>query len=104
MFDVNSDKIKPESYGALKDIANVLNENADVKVKIAGHTDADGDDKSNVDLSKRRADAVKNMLSKEFNINADRMQTDGKGEASPIDVNTTTVGKANNRRVEFIKL
>jgi outer membrane protein OmpA-like peptidoglycan-associated protein len=104
LFDVNSDKIKPESYGALKDIANVLNENADVKVKIVGHTDTDGDDKSNVDLSKRRAEAVKNMLSKEFSINADRMQTDGKGEASPIDVNTTSVGKANNRRVEFIKL
>jgi OmpA-OmpF porin, OOP family len=104
LFDVNSDKIKPESYGALKDIANVLNENADVRVKIIGHTDADGDDKSNMDLSKRRADAVKSMLTKEFNINADRMQTDGKGESSPIDVNTTSIGKANNRRVEFIKL
>ncbi|MBL0146725.1 MAG: OmpA family protein [Chitinophagaceae bacterium] len=104
LFDVNSDKIKPESYGALKDIANVLNENADVKVKIIGHTDADGDDKSNLDLSKRRAEAVKNMLSKEFSIDASRMETDGKGEASPIDVNTTLVGKANNRRVEFIKL
>jgi OmpA-OmpF porin, OOP family len=103
LFDVNSDKIKPESYGALKDIANVLKENADVKVKIIGHTDADGDDKANLDLSKRRAEAVKNMLSKEFSISADRMQTDGKGESTPIDNNSTVVGKANNRRVEFVK-
>jgi OOP family OmpA-OmpF porin len=104
LFDVNSDKIKPESYGAVKDIANVLNENADVKVKIIGHTDADGDDKANLDLSKRRAESVKTMLSKEFGVSGDRMQTDGKGEASPIDNNTTTVGKANNRRVEFVKM
>ncbi len=103
LFDVNSDKIKPESYGALKDIANVLTENAEVKVKIIGHTDADGDDKSNLDLSKRRADAVKAMLTKEFGVNAERMQTEGKGESQPVNVNTTLVGKANNRRVEFIK-
>ncbi len=104
LFDVNSDKIKSTSYGVLKEIATVLNENTDVKVKIIGHTDADGDDKTNLDLSKRRAEAVKNMLNKEFSINEDRMQTDGKGEANPIDANTTNVGKANNRRVEFIKL
>lgn len=104
LFDVNSDKIKPESYGALKDIANVLGENAEVKVKIVGHTDADGDDKSNLDLSKRRADAVKEMLSKEFSIDASRMQTEGKGENQPVDVNNTPAGKANNRRVEFIKM
>jgi OmpA-OmpF porin, OOP family len=104
LFDVNSDKIKSESYGALKDIANVLNENADVKVKIIGHTDSDGDDKANLDLSKRRAEAVKTMLTKEFSIAGNRMQTDGKGEASPMDSNSTAVGKANNRRVEFVKM
>ena len=62
LFDINSDKIKPESYGTLKDIAKVLNDNKDVKVKIVGHTDSDGDDKSNLDLSKRRAASVKNSL------------------------------------------
>lgn len=103
LFDINSDKIKPESYGTLKDIANVLTENADVKVKIVGHTDAVGDDASNLALSKKRAEAVKNALSKEFNIDAGRMTTDGKGESQPADVNTTSAGKANNRRVEFIK-
>jgi outer membrane protein OmpA-like peptidoglycan-associated protein len=104
LFDVNSDRIKAESYGVLKDIANVLTENATVRVKVIGHTDTDGDDKSNLDLSKRRAEAVKNSLSKEFGIDASRMETDGKGESQPADKNDTPVGKANNRRVEFIKL
>jgi outer membrane protein OmpA-like peptidoglycan-associated protein len=104
LFDVNSDRIRPESYGVLKDIANVLTENAGVKVKVIGHTDSDGDDKPNMDLSKRRAEAVKNALSKEFGIDAARMEADGKGESQPADKNDTPVGKANNRRVEFIKL
>jgi len=104
LFDVNSDKIKPESYGTLKEMANVLKEYADLKVKIVGHTDADGSDAANLDLSKKRAAAVKDMLTKEFGIDAGRMETDGKGESEPIDKNDTPAGKANNRRVEFIKI
>lgn len=104
LFDVNSDKIKPESFGALKDIANVLTENPDVKVKIVGHTDSDGEDAKNLELSKKRSEAVKNFLIKEFAISGDRLTTDGRGESQPISENTTIEGKANNRRVEFIKL
>ncbi|GAB3992247.1 hypothetical protein GCM10028807_24910 [Spirosoma daeguense] len=104
LFDTNSDKIKPESYGALKDIANVLTENADVKVRIIGHTDSDGDDASNMTLSKKRAAAVKAELSTTFGIDGGRMETDGKGESQPSGPNTTAEGKANNRRVEFVKL
>ena len=104
LFDVNSANIKPESYGTLKEMANVLKENADLKVKIVGHTDADGKDDANLDLSKRRAASVKTMLAKEFSIDESRMETDGKGESEPIDTNDTPAGKANNRRVEFIKI
>ncbi|MBL7744401.1 MAG: OmpA family protein [Chitinophagaceae bacterium] len=104
LFDVNSDKIKPESYGTLKEMANVLKEFPDLKVKIVGHTDADGSDAANLDLSKRRAAAVKESLAKEFGIDESRMETDGKGESEPIDKNDTPAGKANNRRVEFIKI
>lgn len=104
LFDVNSDKIKPESYGALKDIASVLTENADVNVRIVGHTDTDGDDASNLALSQKRAAAVKAELTTTFGIAPGRMETDGKGEAQPAGPNTTAEGKANNRRVEFIKL
>ena len=104
LFDINSDKIKPESYGTLKEIANVLKENPEVRVKIIGHTDSDGSEAANLELSKRRAVSVKNSLSKDFGIDASRMETDGKGESQPIADNKTPEGKANNRRVEFIKL
>lgn len=104
LFDVNSDKIKPESYGTLKDIAKVLQDNKNIKVKIVGHTDSDGDEQSNLDLSKRRSASVKNTLANEFGIDAARMETDGKGESEPVSDNNTPAGKANNRRVEFIKI
>jgi outer membrane protein OmpA-like peptidoglycan-associated protein len=103
LFDVNSDKIKPESHGCIKDIADVLKENPTVNVMIIGHTDSDGSDASNLDLSKRRAASVKNYLAQQFGIEAGRMETDGKGETQPVDSNSTPEGKANNRRVEFIK-
>lgn len=103
-FDVNKDVVKPESYGTLKDIAAVLNEVPDVKVKIYGHTDADGADAANLDLSKRRAASVKAELAKSFGVNADRLETDGLGETKPVAPNDTPVNKALNRRVEFIKL
>lgn len=103
-FDVNSDKIKGESYGTLKDFATILTENPSVKVKIVGHTDSDGDDASNMTLSKKRADAVKAALNKEFGIDNNRMETEGKGETQPAEPNSSAEGKANNRRVEFIKL
>ena len=104
LFDVNSATIKPESYGTLKEMANVLNEYADLKVKIVGHTDADGADAANLELSKKRAASVKTALAKEFGIDESRMETDGKGESEPIDKNDNPAGKANNRRVEFIKI
>ncbi len=103
-FDVNKDIVKPESYGTLKDIAAILTENPDVRVKIIGFTDADGDDAKNLDLSKRRAAAVKAELSKTFAIDESRMETDGLGEAQPVAPNDTPSNKALNRRVEFIKL
>jgi OmpA-OmpF porin, OOP family len=104
LFDPNSDKIKPESNGTLKEIANVLAENAAIRVRVIGHTDADGDNTANLSLSKRRAVAVKAALSTAFGIDANRIETDGKGETQPASSNTTAEGKANNRRVEFIKL
>ena len=103
LFDSGSDRVKGESYGSLKEIAGVLTESADVKVQIVGHTDSDGDDAVNLDLSKRRASAVRAILVAEFKIDAGRLDVDGKGETQPIDKNDTPAGKANNRRVEFLK-
>jgi outer membrane protein OmpA-like peptidoglycan-associated protein len=103
-FDSGKDVVKPESYGAIKEIASVLKENPTVRIKIVGHTDSDGDNASNLDLSKRRAASVKNYLVSQFQVNGGNIETDGKGETEPIESNTTTEGKARNRRVEFLKL
>lgn len=104
LFDVNSANIKPESYGSLKEIADVLQENANVRVKIIGHTDNDGDASMNLALSKKRAETVKSFLQSEFNIDGTRMETDGKGASEPVGDNKTAAGKAQNRRVEFLKI
>ncbi len=103
LFDVNSAKIKPESYGTLKEIADVLKENLSVHVSIIGHTDSDGNADYNLKLSKERAQAVKDALSSEFGIDASRITTDGKGATQPVADNKTAEGKAQNRRVEFVK-
>ncbi len=103
-FDVNKDVVKAESYGTLKEIATILKENPGVRVKIVGHTDSDGADAANLDLSKRRGAAVKSELVNSFGIDASRLESDGLGETKPIAPNDTPANKALNRRVEFIKL
>jgi len=103
LFDVNAATIKPESNGVLKEIAGVLQKYPDVKIKVIGHTDSDGNDASNLALSKKRAEAVGRALAADFGIDAARMVTDGKGETIPVGDNKTREGKAANRRVEFIK-
>jgi OmpA-OmpF porin, OOP family len=104
LFDLNSAVIKPASYGVVKEIASVLKENPSIKIKVIGHTSSDGDDKANLELSKKRAAAVKELLAKEFAVTTDNIETEGKGETLPVADNKTKEGKAANRRVEFIKL
>ena len=104
LFDVNSDKLKPESNPTIKEIAQILKDNPTVKISIVGHTDSDGDNALNMDLSKRRALSVKNELVKTYTIEATRIQTDGKGESQSLAPNDNALNKAKNRRVEFIKL
>jgi len=103
LFDINEATIKPESGGVLKEIASVLNQYKDFKVVIVGHTDSDGGDAANLALSKKRAIAVKEALVNEFGVDAARIETDGKGETVAAGDNKTKEGKAQNRRVEFIK-
>ena len=104
LFDVNAATIKPESNGVLKEVAEVMKSNAGIKIKIIGHTDSDGPDAANLDLSKKRSEAVKAALVKDFGIDATALETDGKGESVPVSDNKTKEGKAQNRRVEFLKL
>ncbi len=104
LFDFQKANVKPESYGVIKEIATALKENPTVKISIIGHTSNDGDAAANLQLSKQRAAAVKQVLINEFGIDGARMETDGKGGTQLVDNSGTAAGKANNRRVEFVKL
>ena len=103
-FDTGSDKIKPESYGLLREIAMVMNETPDLRLKITGHTDSDGDEKANLQLSVKRAEAIKKALEESFQVAGKNLEIDGLGESKPVSSNDTEEGKANNRRAEFIRL
>jgi outer membrane protein OmpA-like peptidoglycan-associated protein len=102
-FDVNSDVIRPSSFGVIKEIATALQSDPSFKVKITGHTDSDGSKATNDVLSLKRATAVKAMLAETYKIAAERISVDGKGATVPVAENTTPEGKAKNRRVEFEK-
>jgi outer membrane protein OmpA-like peptidoglycan-associated protein len=103
LFDPGSDTIRPESVATLRMILGLLNDDPDLKFSIEGHTDNQGSSSTSQPLSEKRAIAVKNWLVAK-GISADRLQAKGWGEAKPIDTNATTEGKANNRRVEFVKI
>ncbi|TYR35110.1 OmpA family protein [Sphingobacterium phlebotomi] len=100
-FTSGSAQIKPESYGILKEIADALKSETGKSVMIIGHTDSDGSDALNQQLSEKRADAVRQALEQEFGV-SNAMTTEGKGESAPVADNSTPSGKAQNRRVEFI--
>lgn len=102
-FDVNSDKLRPESMNVIKEIAAALQKQAALKVRIEGHTDSTGDAAKNLDLSKRRAESVRAALVKQ-GIDAGRLTTDGFGQTKPLSPNDTPQGRAENRRVEFVKI
>lgn len=103
LFDVNSDRIRPESAPVIQAIARGLAATPALKVRIEGHTDATGNAAANLDLSKRRAEAVKSVLATQFQIDAARMTTAGLGATKPVDANDTPQGRARNRRVEFVR-
>lgn len=103
LFDVGSANLQPQSMGVILQISQVLLQEPSMKLKIVGHTDADGSDENNLKLSKSRAEAVKNALISVYGVSADRLSSEGKGESEPVADNGTPDGKAQNRRVEFIK-
>ncbi|MGC9356013.1 MAG: OmpA family protein [Mariniphaga sp.] len=102
-FDVNKATLRPESMGIINEIAELMQENPDIKFSVEGHTDSDGDDAMNQTLSEQRAATVLSTLTK-LGIDAGRMTSKGWGESQPLDTNSTPEGKANNQRVEFVKM
>ena len=101
-FDVNKATLKPESMGPINEIYQLMQKQSDLNFSVEGHTDADGGDDTNMTLSKARGKSVMNKLI-EMGIAPNRLKSDGFGESKPIDNNNTPEGKANNRRVEFVK-
>ncbi|MFD0964825.1 OmpA family protein [Pseudofulvibacter geojedonensis] len=102
LFDTGKASIKPQSFGIIRQISQVLQQDEKLKLVIIGHTDSDGSEDANLTLSKRRAESVKQALINIYNISEDKLTIDGKGESEPIADNKSINGKAQNRRVEFI--
>lgn len=102
-FDFNKDTIKPESDPVLKQIVQAMQDHPGWKLTVNGHTDNIGGDAYNLDLSKRRAAAVKQVLVSRFHIAPDRLSANGYGSSGPIDTNDTLEGRARNRRVELTR-
>ncbi|MBT8391714.1 MAG: OmpA family protein [Ignavibacteriaceae bacterium] len=103
LFEVNKATINGESMGTINAIVKLMNKHSDLKFIIEGHTDSDGEESFNQKLSEDRAASVKSMLG-QLGIDASRLQSKGWGESKPVSENSTPEGKANNRRVEFIKI
>ncbi len=98
LFDVDSDRLRPESTPTLGEILTALKSHADLSLVIEGHTDATGDDAHNQSLSERRANAVVEHLVKQ-GVARERLSAAGKGETVPVADNATESGRQQNRRV-----
>ena len=102
-FDTGKADVKPESDAALKEIAKLLNQDSKLKLHVVGHTDNVGTLASNLDLSKKRADAVAKVLTAKYNVPAARLTSQGVGPLAPVMSNDSEDGRAKNRRVELVK-
>jgi len=100
-FDKASAKLKPESNGVLKKVAQVLNEMPNLNLRIIGHTDSDGDADYNLELSTNRAESVRTALIQSFNVDPEQLAVEGKGETELLTMGNSPLDHAKNRRVEF---
>ena len=99
-FDYDKAEVKKEYDAFLKKMIRVVNGHTDLRIKVIGHTDSDGSDSYNVNLSERRAKSIIKYFTKN-GISADKIEIDFKGESEPVDTNNTPEGKQRNRRVDF---
>jgi len=94
--------LKPESLPTLEQIAKLLGGQPQLNVFIVGHTDNQGNFDYNLDLSRRRAEAIAAELVKSYRIAQPRLRTAGVGFLAPVGSNATEAGRALNRRVELV--
>jgi OmpA-OmpF porin, OOP family len=102
-FDAGKTDVKPESAPALDEVTKLLKDDPKLKLYVVGHTDNVGVLASNMDLSKRRAAAVVQLLITNYGIAADRLSPFGAGPYAPLASNDTEDGRTTNRRVELVK-
>ena len=103
-FAANSDVIRPQSTPMLKEVADILAAHPELRLSIEGHTDSEADDNANLELSIRRAVAVKSVLISTYGVSAGRLEAEGFGDTRPVADNGTLEGKQQNRRMEIVKL
>jgi len=103
-FDTDKANIRDDSESTLTEIATLLEQNSALKLGVVGHTDATGSEEHNMDLSKRRAEAVVEYLTSEHSISADRLKPRGLGPWAPVGSNEDEDGRSQNRRVELVKI
>jgi outer membrane protein OmpA-like peptidoglycan-associated protein len=101
LFDSGSATLQPGGVDKLREVAQVLDRYPKTQVQIVGHTDSRGSPTSNVQLSERRAQAVRDVLVRD-GVDPSRITTRGEGETRPVATNDTPEGRAQNRRVEII--
>lgn len=101
-FEFNRAVIRPQSFPILDTVAQVLRDFPDISIEVQGHTDSRGNDAGNMRLSHQRAEAVRQYLVNQ-GVAGDRLTARGYGETMPIESNATDVGRATNRRVEFVR-
>jgi len=99
-FDVNSATVRPGLYTELDRVANVMRQYPQTLIRVEGHTDSTGSDEYNMNLSKRRAQAVGDLLVQR-NVSSARIELVGYGETAPIASNENEAGRQMNRRVEI---
>lgn len=87
---------------ALESLAAWMEENPEARVVLVGHTDADGALPGNIDLSRRRAEAVRVVLATDYGVAEARMRAEGVGYLAPLTTNATEAGRERNRRVEVV--
>lgn len=99
-YETGKADLKTNSLPMLNNLVDIMKRKRQMRIEIDGHTDSDGDEQANLKLSQMRAESVKNYLIQQ-GIAANRMVAKGFGESTPIADNTTTQGKAKNRRTEI---
>lgn len=102
LFDTNKADIKPESRASLDQIGTLLKQQGGLKLHVVGHTDNVGNLPANMDLSKRRAEAVVGALVGSYGIARDRLTGNGVASLAPVASNRDEAGRAKNRRVELV--